>query len=140
MALGATPRLRCSGGRCGIIPSKSAIALPGPTVFMRAGRRFGLNHGVMRVAGAVARAREAMTARVGNRLTRAHRRGMARSVAAVPRMVPARGYRRLNACRGVPGAANGGDGASNGTRTRGIQDHNLALYQLSYARHRERAL
>ena len=28
-----------------------------------------------------------------------------------------------------------GDGASNGTRTRGIQDHNLALYQLSYARH-----
>jgi hypothetical protein len=33
-----------------------------------------------------------------------------------------------------------GDGASNGTRTRGIQDHNLALYQLSYARHWERAL
>ena len=27
------------------------------------------------------------------------------------------------------------DGASNGTRTRDIQDHNLALYQLSYARH-----
>ena len=26
-------------------------------------------------------------------------------------------------------------GASNGTRTRDIQDHNLALYQLSYARH-----
>jgi hypothetical protein len=28
-----------------------------------------------------------------------------------------------------------GDGASDGTRTHGIQDHNLALYQLSYARH-----
>ena len=27
------------------------------------------------------------------------------------------------------------NGASNGTRTRDIQDHNLALYQLSYARH-----
>jgi hypothetical protein len=32
------------------------------------------------------------------------------------------------------------DGASNGTRTRDIQDHNLALYQLSYARRREGAL
>ena len=40
-------------------------------------------------------------------------------------------------------SANAGDidrssvmgGASNGTRTRDIQDHNLALYQLSYARH-----
>jgi hypothetical protein len=29
-------------------------------------------------------------------------------------------------------------GASDGTRTRDIQDHNLALYQLSYARHRGR--
>jgi hypothetical protein len=28
-----------------------------------------------------------------------------------------------------------GDGASDGTRTHGIQDHNLALYHLSYARH-----
>ena len=27
-------------------------------------------------------------------------------------------------------------GVSDGTRTRGIQDHNLALYQLSYAHHR----
>ena len=27
-------------------------------------------------------------------------------------------------------------GATNGTRTRDIQDHNLALYQLSYGRHR----
>ena len=27
------------------------------------------------------------------------------------------------------------DGANNGTRTRDIQDHNLALYQLSYVRH-----
>ena len=26
-------------------------------------------------------------------------------------------------------------GATNGTRTRDIQDHNLALYQLSYGRH-----
>ncbi len=26
-------------------------------------------------------------------------------------------------------------GASNGIRTRDIQDHNLALYQLSYTRH-----
>lgn len=31
-------------------------------------------------------------------------------------------------------------GASNGTRTRDIQDHNLALYQLSYARHSRRAV
>jgi hypothetical protein len=30
-----------------------------------------------------------------------------------------------------------GGGASDGTRTHGIQDHNLALYQLSYARHRK---
>ncbi len=27
------------------------------------------------------------------------------------------------------------NGANNGTRTRDIQDHNLALYQLSYVRH-----
>lgn len=27
-------------------------------------------------------------------------------------------------------------GATNGTRTRDIQDHNLALYQLSYGRHK----
>ena len=31
----------------------------------------------------------------------------------------------------------GRHGASDGTRTHGIQDHNLALYQLSYARHRK---
>jgi hypothetical protein len=31
------------------------------------------------------------------------------------------------------------DGATNGTRTRDIQDHNLALYQLSYGR-RKRTL
>lgn len=29
-------------------------------------------------------------------------------------------------------------GATNGTRTRDIQDHNLALYQLSYGRHQQR--
>ena len=29
-------------------------------------------------------------------------------------------------------------GATNGTRTRDIQDHNLALYQLSYGRHQRR--
>lgn len=29
-----------------------------------------------------------------------------------------------------------GNGATNGTRTRDIQDHNLALYQLSYGRRR----
>lgn len=28
-----------------------------------------------------------------------------------------------------------GGGATNGTRTRDIQDHNLALYRLSYGRH-----
>ena len=32
----------------------------------------------------------------------------------------------------------GEPGASDGTRTHGIQDHNLALYHLSYARHRFR--
>ena len=45
-----------------------------------------------------------------------------------------------------PGRLNCGNlGVSDGTRTRDIQDHNLALYQLSYAHHRcqvtaERAL
>ncbi len=33
-----------------------------------------------------------------------------------------------------------GNGASDGTRTRDIQDHNLALYQLSYTRHTARRL
>lgn len=32
----------------------------------------------------------------------------------------------------------GNAGASDGIRTHGIQDHNLALYQLSYARHTPR--
>jgi hypothetical protein len=31
-------------------------------------------------------------------------------------------------------AMRGKGGATNGTRTRDIQDHNLALYQLSYGR------
>jgi len=31
------------------------------------------------------------------------------------------------------------NGANDGARTRDIQDHNLALYQLSYVRHRRRA-
>ena len=30
-------------------------------------------------------------------------------------------------------------GANDGSRTRDIQDHNLALYQLSYVRHTSRA-
>lgn len=41
----------------------------------------------------------------------------------------------------VAGDANrrekGEAGATNGTRTRDIQDHNLALYQLSYGRHQQ---
>ena len=36
----------------------------------------------------------------------------------------------------LPGTVQGGKGgATNGIRTRDIQDHNLALYQLSYGRH-----
>lgn len=31
-------------------------------------------------------------------------------------------------------------GANDGSRTRDIQDHNLALYQLSYVRHSRRAV
>jgi len=31
-------------------------------------------------------------------------------------------------------------GANDGSRTRDIQDHNLALYQLSYVRHRRRGV
>ncbi len=38
---------------------------------------------------------------------------------------------------GTFGARDRGSGATYGTRTRDIQDHNLALYQLSYARHTE---
>src|ERR1700728_3911571 len=45
-------------------------------------------------------------------------------------------------CRTRPAlvAQVGGDGASDGTRNRDIQDHNLALYQLSYARHPRRGV
>ncbi len=42
--------------------------------------------------------------------------------------------------RVMPERQGGNAGAIDGSRTRDIQDHNLALYQLSYDRHSERAV
>jgi hypothetical protein len=62
-------------------------------------------------------------------------------------MAAAARHRPGSRARGQPGSgqpwlscgnlAHGRRGASDGTRTHGIQDHNLALCQLSYARHRK---
>ncbi len=62
------------------------------------------------------------------------------TVARTSRPNPAQGQgvpdRRLANATGGHGFSEH-PGASDGTRTHGIQDHNLALYHLSYARHQE---
>lgn len=51
--------------------------------------------------------------------------------------LPSRPHGRwpLPAREGVGGAGQGNTGASDGTRTRDVLDHNQVLYQLSYTRH-----